>query len=173
VKRVATASLQPVLGGPMSWLQFAGRPRGGPRLDFRLRVCTRLMPHWGCSPFHSRRNCLMSWASSAYAFAYRLAAWSSVDSPMMMILRCDVTRWCVCVHRVRSISAAPQLLRSGWSELWNTCHLTGLILTHWFGQQPWLSGCGDGRVQLPLVPVWVIGGGRKGIQPIAAVHLPR
>jgi len=41
-------SLQPVIGGLRSWLQFAGRPLGGLGLDFWFRDCTsreRVTPH--------------------------------------------------------------------------------------------------------------------------------
>jgi len=76
-------SLQPVLGAPRSWLQFPGRPRGGPRLDFWLTGCTSregVTPHWGCPPLHPRRDYLVFEASSACASVWLVASQRSVSS---------------------------------------------------------------------------------------------
>ena len=67
-------SLQPVIGGPRSWLQFPGRPLGGLGLDFWL--VQRLYQQGESYTPHSRRNYLVSWHNWHMPLLTDLLHWS-------------------------------------------------------------------------------------------------
>ena len=73
-------SLQPGLGEPRSWLQFPGRPHGGPRLDFKSRDSTSSSREADAALLFISEETIWCLGIIGVASAYRFVASTSINS---------------------------------------------------------------------------------------------